>query len=86
MIEKEIFDQLPEDVRVKILPCLKVLADSGLLSLIARANANHLVDGRMDSDPEVIAKEVLEVRQANRILLGLEASAKEMTKGIENES
>ena len=86
MIEKELIDQLPPEIRVKMLPCLKVLAESGLLSLIARAKANHLVDGRMDSsDPEAIAKEVLEVRQANRILLGLEESAREITKGTENE-
>lgn len=79
-----IIESMPE-WKHKLLPALKILADSKLLSAIARANANQLVDGRMDSEDEAaVAKEVREHRQTNRILLGLEDSARELTKGIEN--
>ena len=67
----------------KLVPALKILAESKLLTACARANSNQLVDGRMDSDDEAaIANEVREIRQTNRILLGLEESARELTKGI----
>ena len=72
--------------REKLLPALKILADSGLLTAYARANANQLVEGRMDSDDEAaLAKEVRDVRQTNRILLGLEESARQLTKGMDSE-
>lgn len=80
-----IIAELPVDIRVKILPALKVLVDAQLFSLIARANANQLVDGRMDSEDEAaIVKEVREHRQTNRILLGFEELVRDITKGIEN--
>ena len=70
----------------QLLSALKILVDSGLMSAYARANGNQLVDGRMDSDDEAaIAKEVRDVRQTNRVLLGFEESAKQITKGISNE-
>lgn len=85
MIEKLHIDQLSGEYRITVLPALKILVDSGLLSLVARANTNHLVDNRMDCESEEeIVNEVRKVRQANRILLGLEESARELTKGIEN--
>jgi hypothetical protein len=73
-----------EEARQRLLPALVILADMGLFSALARANGNQLVEDRMDSEDEVaLAKEVREVRQANRVLLGLEESAKHLTKGIE---
>lgn len=78
-------NQLDHEKRQKLLPALAILADVGMFSALARANGNQLVDGRMDSEDEVaLAKEVREVRQTNRVLLGLEESAKQLTKGIEN--
>lgn len=77
---------MPVDKQHLLLPALRILANSGLFSALARANANQLVEGRMDSDDEVaLAKEVRDVRQTNRILLGLEESAKQLTKGMTDE-
>lgn len=73
------------DRKLKLLESLKVLVDAEVFSRLARQNANQLVDGRMDSDDEsAIAKEVREIRQTNRILLGLEESAKQLTEGFNN--
>lgn len=81
---ESIVQQMPR--QEELLPALKILADSGLLTAYARANANQLVDMRMDSDDEVaIAKEVRDIRQTNRILLGFEESARQITKGIGSE-
>ena len=81
---ESILETIP-DKKHEVLPALKILVDAGVFSALARANANQLVEGRMDSDDEVaLAKEVRDVRQTNRILLGLEESAKQLTKGIEN--
>jgi hypothetical protein len=83
---ESIVSALPPDQQHRALPALKILVDVGLFSALARANANQLVEGRMDSDDEVaLAKEVRDVRQTNRILLGLEESARQLTKGIEDE-
>jgi hypothetical protein len=82
---KRIIDTLPVETKIKVLPALKILADSKLFSLIARANANQLVDGRMDSEDELaIVQEVREHRQTNRILLGFEELVRDLTKGIED--
>ncbi len=81
-----IVERLPGEQKIAVLPALKILVDVGLFSALARANANQLVDGRMDSEDEVaLAKEVRDTRQTNRILLGLEESAKQLTKGMEDE-
>jgi hypothetical protein len=78
-------NQLDEEKRQKLLPALGILVEVGMLSALARVNMNQLVDQRMDSEDEAaLAKEVREVRQTNRVLLGLEESAKQLTKGIEN--
>jgi hypothetical protein len=86
MVDLEsVIKELPGDTH-QLLSALKILADSGLMSAYARANGNQLVDGRMDSEDEAaIAKEVRDVRQTNRVLLGFEESAKQITKGISNE-
>lgn len=86
MVDLEsIVNTLPGDTH-KLLSALKILADSGLMTAYARANGNQLVDGRMDSDDEAaLAKEVRDVRQTNRVLLGFEESAKQLTKGMTNE-
>lgn len=82
---KRIIENLPVETRIKVLPALKILVDAQLFSLIARANANQLVDGRMDSDDEAaILKEIREHRQTNRILLGFEELVRDITKGIED--
>jgi len=83
---ESIVSALSPDQQHRALPALKILVDVGLFSALARANANQLVEGRMDSDDEAaLAKEVRDVRQTNRILLGLEESARQLTKGIEDE-
>lgn len=69
----------------KLLTALKILVDAGVFSALARANANQLVDRRMDSEDETaLVKEIRDIRQTNRILLGLEESARQLVKGIEN--
>ena len=81
----QIIEALPVETRVKVLPALKVLVDAKLFTLIARQNANQLVDGRMDSDDEAaVVKEIREHRQTNRILLGFESLIADITKGIED--
>jgi hypothetical protein len=68
-----------------LLEALKVLVDTKVFSLLAHANANQLVDGRMDSDDEAsVVSQVRECRQTNKILLGFEESADQLTKGIED--
>lgn len=86
MVDLEsVVNAMPEEKRFVLLPALKILADTGLFSAYARANKNQLVDERMDSDDEAaLASEIREMRQTNRIILGLEESAKLLTKGIED--
>lgn len=86
MVDLEsIVNKLPVD-QFKLLTALKILVDSGLIKAITRANGNQLVDARMDSEDEAaIAKEVRDVRQTNRVLLGFEESARELTKGLSDE-
>jgi hypothetical protein len=73
-------------VKHELLAALKILVDEQVFTLLARANANQLLDQRMDSEDEVaLAKEIREHRQTNRILLGFEATARELTKGNDNE-
>jgi hypothetical protein len=80
---ESVIDTMP-DLKHELLPALKILVDAGVFSKLAHANANQLVDGRMDSDDEAaLAKEIRDIRQTNRILLGLEESARQLTKGIE---
>lgn len=77
---------LPGDQQFKTLEALKILVDFKVLSLFARANGNQLVEMRMDSsDEDALVREIREVRQTNRVLLGLEESAKQLTKGMEDE-
>lgn len=79
---ESVIDDKPEK-RQQLLEALKILVDEKVFSLLARANANQLVHERMDDGDEVaLAKEIREQRQTNRILLGLEESAKELTKGM----
>lgn len=81
---ESIIKSMPEK-RQQLLEALKILVDAKIFSLLARANANQLVDGRMDSDDEdTVVSQVRECRQTNKILLGFEESAKQLTKGIEN--
>lgn len=80
---KALIDTMPER-KQQLLEALKILVDAQLFSQLARANTNQLVDGRMDSgDESALVKEVREHRQTNRILLGFEESAKQLTKGME---
>lgn len=68
----------------EILHALKILVTHNVFGQLAHLNANQLVEGRMDSDDEdALVKEVRDIRQTNRILLGLEESARQLTKGIE---
>jgi hypothetical protein len=61
---------------------LKVLVDAEVFSLLARANSNQLVDGRMDSEDEpALVNQIRECRQTNRILLGFEESATSTNEG-----
>lgn len=79
-----IIESMP-DRKQQILEALKILVDVKMFTLLARANANQLVDGRMDSeDEDALVKEVREHRQTNRILLGFEESARQILKGHEN--
>ena len=79
-----IINSMP-DSKFELQKALKVLVDTQLLSKLARANANQLVDQRMDSDDEIaLLKEIREQRQTNRILIGLEESARDIVKGIED--
>lgn len=81
---QSIVNSMP-DSKLELQKAFKILADNRVFSLLARANANQLVDERMDFEDEVaLAKEVRDHRQTNRILLGLEESAREIAKGIEN--
>lgn len=83
---ESIVKALPGEAQIVVLPALRILVDNGILSALARANGNQLVEGRMDSEDEVaLAKEVRDVRQTNRVLLGLEESARQLTKGMSNE-
>jgi len=69
--------------RVEVLSALKILVEHNVLGQVAHTNMNQLVDNRMDSEDEVaIVREVRETRQTNRVLLGLEESARQLTKGI----
>lgn len=80
---KALIETMPERKR-QLLEALKILVDAELFSQLARANTNQLVDGRIDSADELaLVKEIREHRQTNRILLGFEESAKQLTKGIE---
>lgn len=80
---ESVINALPEK-KQQLLEALKVLADAKVFSLLARANANQLVNERMDSDDDdALTKEIREHRQTNRILLGFEESARELTKGME---
>lgn len=76
---------MPEK-RHEIMDALKVLVDTKLLSKAVQWSANQLIDKRMDwEDSDAILKEIREQRQTNRILLGFEESAREITKGMTNE-
>jgi uncharacterized membrane protein len=82
---KLVIESLPVD-QIKVLLAFKILVESGVFTALARANANHLVDRRMDWENESeIAKEIREIRQTNRILLGLEESARQLTEGMKDE-
>lgn len=75
----------PADWRL-IASSLEILVDTGFLTRLARLNKNHLVDSRTDSEDElVILKEVLEVRQTNRVLLTLEESARGIIEELNDE-
>lgn len=77
-----IINSMPEK-KHELLAALKVLVDNRVFSLLVRAKANQLVNERMDSEDEIaLAKEVREHRQTNRILLGFEETAKQLTKGM----
>lgn len=68
--------------RAEILGALEILVTHNVFGRLAHLNRNHLVDSRMDSEDDVaLTKEIREVRQTNRVLLGLEASAKQLTEG-----
>lgn len=70
--------------RYTLLPHLKILVESKLLSRMANANVSHFVEGRVDlEDAQKLAEEILDIRQTNRVLLGFEESAREITKGID---
>lgn len=81
---ESILNLMPEK-KHQLLEALKILVDAKVFSLLARANANQLVDGRMDSDDEVaLVSQVRECRQTNKILLGFEESAHQLTKGLDD--
>ncbi|MGL5935884.1 MAG: hypothetical protein ACRCZI_09720 [Cetobacterium sp.] len=81
---KSVINELPGEYPLKVLPALKILVDAGLFKAVARANGNQLVEGRIDSDDEAaLIKEIRETRQTNRVLIGFEESARQLTKGIE---
>lgn len=76
---------VPELNRGKVLEALKILADAEIFTRLARMNANQLVENRIDSSEEGdLVREIREVRQTNRVLLVLEESARELTKGMDN--
>jgi len=79
----QIIKELPGDTD-KIIGALKILAECGIFTAMSRKNMNRLVDGRVDSDvgDVELAQEIREVRQTNRVLLSLEESAHQITKGM----
>jgi hypothetical protein len=80
---ESVIKQYYPDQQIELLLALKIIADAGLFSACARASTIQLVSERMDSEDEVaIVKEVRNIRQTNRILLGLEESALQLTKGL----
>lgn len=69
----------------EVIHALKILVRHGVLGRLASMNANQLVEGRMDSeDEDALVKEIRDIRQTNRILLGLEESARQILKGIDS--
>jgi hypothetical protein len=81
---ESLINSMPEK-RQQLLEALKVLVDTKVFSLLARAKANQLVDGRMDSEDEpALISQIRECRQTNKILLGFEESASQLTKGMDD--
>lgn len=71
--------EIPPELLPNVIPALQILVESGLIAHMVRLNKNQLVDGRTDfDDDEAIHKEVRDIRQTNRVLLGFEESAKEI--------
>ena len=82
-----LLDDLELGARVKVVEALEILVTHEVFVKWATMNMNRLVAGRTDSDDEVaIAKEVRDIRQTNRVLLGLHESARQLFKEQSNEN
>ena len=72
--------------RFSVLPAIKILVEHRVFTRMAHANMNQLVENRLDFEDEAaVVKEIRETRQTNRILLGLEESAKQYLEGMKDE-
>lgn len=86
MVDLEsVVNSMPEH-KLTLLPALKILVDLEVFSQLAHLNTSRMVDERMDSDvdEDTLAKEIREARQTNRILFGLQETARKLTEGMEN--
>jgi len=70
-----------------VVKALGVLTESGIFQILVRDGMNPLIAGRFDSeDEDALLKEIRDLRQTNRFLLGFEESALQFVKDNSNEN
>lgn len=81
-----VFKELDADFQTYLIPILEQLVDSQILTLLAQAKVKALGEGRYDwNDRVALNREVTEVRQVNKVLLGLQEEIISTLKGIQDE-
>lgn len=69
MVDRDLIESQPAHIRVLITQAFVSLAASGIFEAQINRNANNLVRGFTTTNPEVLAKAIVEKQSVNRALM-----------------